>query len=293
MDHFTPPMVTREILQYLLVEGETESVEFKQKLNNVKVAVQLIAGMANSNGGVIFVGVDDNGNPIGLSEEALILSRTAVRRAADSLFPDHIPSGYLSTREIRLQEGAILAIQVPALPDQMKPLRTADGSVYVRRGTETHKEASSPPPESASKLSEREVGIFVAMSFQVEREPALVDYYEAMKRAIQRTGLRCHVNRVDEVEGDYEITAQIEKMITTADIVIADFTLNSPNVYYEAGIARGANVYTIRTARKDTDIPFDVGTKKFILYANATQLEEALIEPLQKASVEAQKRHPN
>ncbi len=85
------------------------------------------------------------------------------------------------------------------------------------------------------------------------------------------------------MNGDYEITQKIEEMIAASDIVIADFTLSSPNVYYEAGIARGAGVYTIRLARKDTEIPFDIGNKKFILYANATQLEEALLNPLRDA----------
>jgi hypothetical protein len=278
----------REFLRETLAGGESELVEFKHNLNNLKVAVRLIAGMANNKGGVILVGVDDNGDPIGLSQNALAMARGTALRAAESLFPNHAPPG-LAIQDYLSPEGPVIAIHVPALPEQMKPLRTADGSVYVRRGSETLKEVSSPPPEPDSGLGNRELAIFVAMSFQEEREPALVDYYEAMKRAIGRSGARFRIDRVDEIHGDYEVTAHIEKMITTADVMIADFTLNSPNVYYEAGIARGANVYTIRTARKDTDIPFDVRTKKFILYANATQLEESLIEPLQKAAAEANK----
>ncbi|MGA5520157.1 helix-turn-helix domain-containing protein [Streptomyces pseudogriseolus] len=288
MEYISPS--TREFLYTTLAEGESERVEFKTTLSNIKVAVRLIAGMANNEGGVILVGVDDQGDPIGLSPTAIKIARDTALRAAESLFPNHAPPGLL-IRDHLSPKGPVLTIHVPALPEQMKPLRTADGSVFVRRGTETHKEVSSPPP-GPDLIGGRELAIFVAMSFQEEREPALVDYYEAMKRAIRRSGIKSRIDRVDEVHGDYEVTAHIEKMITTADIVIADFTLNSPNVYYEAGIARGANVYTIRTARKDTDIPFDVGTKKFILYANATQLEESLIEPLQRAATEAKRRQP-
>jgi hypothetical protein len=130
------------------------------------------------------------------------------------------------------------------------------------------------------------MSLFVAMSFRFEEEPALVDYFEAIKRASKKSGLPILIYRMDLIEGDYEISSTVEEKIRECDAVLADFTLNSPNVYFEAGIARGAGRYVIRTARKGTELQFDIKTWKTIIYANATQLETQLIDPLRAAYVE-------
>ncbi|MGW4541381.1 AlbA family DNA-binding domain-containing protein [Streptomyces chartreusis] len=276
--------LTIQAVRQMLQEGESQWVEFKGTLTNASTAARDVAAMANSGGGNIIVGVDAEGNPLGLSPKSRARVRDLVARVGELILPEAgEATTWLRFDEYQLDGGIVLVVRVRDIPEQYKPIRTVDGIVYQRRGDHVVKVATSSPNATAS-VAQRELKIFVAMSFQVDREPALVDYYYAMKRAIQRSGIRYRIDRVDEVYGDYEVTAKIEEMITSADVVIADFTLNSPNVYYEAGIARGSKVYTIRTARKDTDIPFDVGTKKFILYANATQLEESLIEPLQRAS---------
>ncbi|MCI3152943.1 ATP-binding protein [Streptomyces sp. GB4-14] len=278
-----PWRLTQESVREMLRNGESQTVEFKATLTNATVAAKEIAAMANSGGGFIFVGVDINGNPTGLDEKSRSRAQELASRVAGSIFPSSYRGVQLYIGEYPINRAIVLALGVPDLPEKFRPIRTADGSVYVRRNDHVVRVSLSAPPAKVGAAEQKELKIFVAMSFQVDREPALVDYYHAMRRAIGRSGIKCRVDRVDEVPGDYEVTAKIEEMITSADVVIADFTLNSPNVYYEAGIARGAQVYTIRTARKDTEIPFDVGTKKFILYANATELEESLIVPLQSA----------
>lgn len=280
-DHFT-----YEALRQMLEQGESQAVEFKYDIAGTGELAKDVAAMANSGGGLIFVGVDDKGRPAGLTERSRKRARARVEQVAESIFPELHDQARLAVGEYLIGGGVILAISVPDIPEELKPVRTVDGTVYTRRDDRVVRVSPNtlPPPSDATE--QKEIRIFVAMSFQVDREPALVDYYHAMKRAMERSGIKYQIDRVDEVHGDYEVTAKIEEMIASADVVIADFTLNSPNVYYEAGIARGSKVYTIRTARKDTEIPFDVGTKKFILYANATQLEESLIEPIQRAALE-------
>lgn len=125
------------------------------------------------------------------------------------------------------------------------------------------------------------------MAFRFEEEPALVDYFEAIKRAVARSGAPIVVNRVDLDEGDYEVTQEVIDRLSAADFVLADFTLGSPNVYFEAGVARGAGKYTLRTARRGTELPFDIGTWRTIFYVNATQLESALLPALANAYQEA------
>jgi nucleoside 2-deoxyribosyltransferase len=96
------------------------------------------------------------------------------------------------------------------------------------------------------------------MSFRDEEEPALVDYYRAIQRAVSRCQLPLKLRRVDREEGDYEISQQLMRDIDSADIVIADYTLSSHNVYFEAGYARGKGKRLIQIARKGTVLQFDV-----------------------------------
>jgi nucleoside 2-deoxyribosyltransferase len=73
--------------------------------------------------------------------------------------------------------------------------------------------------------------------------------------------------------------------IDGADIVIADLTLNPRNVYFELGYARGKGKRVIQTARKGTLLEFDIRNWRTLLYRNATQLEEKLIEEIREAYV--------
>ena len=125
--------------------------------------------------------------------------------------------------------------------------------------------------------------MFVAMSLRVEEEPALVDYFAAISRAVATTGLPMSVERIDLQEGDYEISQEIMNRISEADIVLADFTLSPLNVYFELGFARGCGRTIIQTARRDTSLEFDVRNWRTLFYRNATELEEKLVPELRRA----------
>jgi hypothetical protein len=118
---------------------------------------------------------------------------------------------------------------------------------------------------------------FVAISFRNEQDPALIDYYNAMLRSVARTKLPINLNRIDCKEGDYEISQQIMHEIKKCDFILADFTLNSHNVYFEVGFGRAIRKKIIQTAKADTPLQFDVRNWKTIFYRNATELEEKLI----------------
>jgi len=121
--------------------------------------------------------------------------------------------------------------------------------------------------------------IFVAMSFCTEEESSLVDYYKSMERAAGRCSTsNIILRRIDEMQGDYEITQALMKEIDNSDVVLADFTLSPQNVYYEVGYARGKGKTLIRIARKDTRLEFDVRNSRTLTYRNATELEELLVK---------------
>lgn len=144
------------------------------------------------------------------------------------------------------------------------------------------KEISEAETSPEFSLDSR-VFVFVAMSFRNAEDPALVDYFEAMRRAAARTQLPLDLRRIDSVEGDFEISQSILREIDQAMIVIADFTLSPRNVYFEAGYARGKGKRVIQTARKDTPLEFDTRSWNTIFYRNTKELEGALAQALTSA----------
>lgn len=62
----------------LIRQGEGQFVEFKKKANHPEKIVREVVAFANSGGGHLFVGVDDNGTPSGLrhpEDEEFVLSK--------------------------------------------------------------------------------------------------------------------------------------------------------------------------------------------------------------------------
>ena len=104
-----------------------------------------------------------------------------------------------------------------------------------------------------------------------------------MQRAVTVTRLPIELRRIDLVEGDYEISQEVMNEIDEADIVLADFTLNARNVYFELGYARSAQKRIIQTARKETALEFDVRNWRTLFYRNATELESNLVGAFQAA----------
>src|SRR6185295_19981771 len=99
---------------------------------------------------------------------------------------------------------------VPERPEDGGLSTTAEGRVYLRRGSRIE-EVPLTTTADDSTVSAREGGSlrgFVAMSFHEEQEPALVDYFEAMKRAADQAQCPIELHRIDLKEGDYDITSE-------------------------------------------------------------------------------------
>jgi nucleoside 2-deoxyribosyltransferase len=118
------------------------------------------------------------------------------------------------------------------------------------------------------------------MSFRDDEEPALVDYWHAMKRAATRAWGNFDLKRIDDVDGDYEVIDRIYQEIDAADMVIADLTMSPANVYLELGYARGRSKRVIQTCHEDTPLEFDVRGNRTLIYRNAATLEEKLLSLL-------------
>lgn len=119
--------------------------------------------------------------------------------------------------------------------------------------------------------------IFVVMCFDKKYD----DVYEALKIAGKLVEDRnLIIERVSEPLGDYIITEKIEQSIKRAELIICDVSEKSPNVYYELGYARAKNKTIILTAKRGTELPFDVRQHRTNFYSNPIQLQKIVSEEL-------------
>jgi len=290
-------VLTPEGVGELLRLGEGQRIEFKQRTPHEKRLAKLMAAFANSEGGWLFVGVADAGQVVGLSgDEARQAART-IEAVGQSLFGRRVPAltATLDGREIVYAE-------IDQVDKDRGPVGTADGRFYVREGSATvdASERLLAPSTPTGRALARQQGnasiqtltIFVAMSFRQEEDPALEDYFEAMKRAARVKGFKLTVTRADMGNDDYEMSQRVLDLIDEADVVIADLTLNSSNVYYELGYARGRRIPVIQTARVDTDLAFDTKTWRTTIYRNATELQKKIRPRIEEACISSGRRKP-
>jgi hypothetical protein len=122
-------------------------------------------------------------------------------------------------------------------------------------------------------LAERMVtprNVFTIMSFKREFR----DVYASCKEVCKEFGFVAE--RTDESGSLERIMPRVEKGIRGSGIVIADVSESSPNVFYEMGFARGLGKDVIMTARKGTELPFDVGDIPAIFWEIQDDLKDGL-----------------
>lgn len=279
----------------LISQGESERLELKPKLPVDNVAARTLSAFANTSGGTLILGVGSQGNIIGLTETEVNRAVVRLHNIASSLFS--WPTDYGS---FDLNGRHLVYVTVSKAPAHLTPVTTSDGTAYLRQGNASvrmdltqlastqqagggNTKAAKGRRPGSGEIPRKHLVVFVAMSFRFEEEPSLVDYYSAIERTVKKTKLPITLARMDLYEGDYEISKKLMDAIDEADIVLADFTLNSANVYFELGYARGRRKRTIQTARKDTALEFDIRNWRTLFYRNATELEAKLIAELEKA----------
>lgn len=266
-------------------QGESQLVEFKLRLPPQEDLAKLLAAFANSQGGILLLGVRDDGSIEGLTDDEVGRAVDGIHRVAESLFSWPVEVGAVEIKG----KGAVYVVVDPA-PRAYSPVTTSRGDIFLREGVRVKQvpaENIVQPPETGLRFHtvppKSRITLFVAMSFRDEEEPALIDYFRAIERAVAETKLPITVKRMDLVEGDYEISQQIMEEIDRSHIVFADFTLSARNVYFELGYARGREKRVIQTARKGTALEFDVRNWRTVFYRNATELEQKLVAEIKGA----------
>ncbi len=115
-------------LQLLILQGEGETLEFKQKITHADRIARTLVSFANTRGGQILVGVKDNGSISGVDpeEEKYTLEK------AITFFCD--PPVKVRYEEIDTEDGTILKVIIPesATKPHVAKLKDNDWRSYIR-----------------------------------------------------------------------------------------------------------------------------------------------------------------
>lgn len=112
--------------------------------------------------------------------------------------------------------------------------------------------------------------VFTIMSFKRE----FYDVFASCKEVCRE--FKFEAERTDESSSLERVLPRIENGIRKSAFVIADVSDQSPNVFYELGYAKALGKDVIVTAKKGTQLPFDVGDIPTIFWEIQEDLKEGL-----------------
>lgn len=119
---------------------------------------------------------------------------------------------------------------------------------------------------------------FVLMPFSPEWAPAV---HESIQTVLSEADVTCL--RADDFFTSTDIVQDIWEGIRDARLVVADLTGRNPNVMYEVGLAHALAKPTILLCQDIRDLPFDLSTRRALLY----EPSETGLEALRKALASA------
>lgn len=138
--------------------------------------------------------------------------------------------------------------------------------------------AITRPPAMTSQPTARAQAFMVMPFGRADLEVVYNDFVKPVLEA--RCGLACI--RGDDIFGSNVVMDDVRASIASADIVIADLTEKSPNVFYEVGISHAMDKPVLLLAQSLDDVPFDLRHRRVLLYEytpqGCKQLEATIVE---------------
>jgi len=119
--------MTVEEVKNIIQNGENSYIEFKEEEIKAKDLAEEIVAFSNSEGGIILIGVDDEGNIKGIKDSKL--EETVMNICRNNCIPNVIPL----YESIKVDGKTIAIITIPK--GLNKPYYTSDHKYYIRVGT--------------------------------------------------------------------------------------------------------------------------------------------------------------
>jgi ATP-dependent DNA helicase RecG len=132
--------MTPNTLQKLITQGENSQLEFKSEAVRPEAVAREITAFANYQGGILLIGVEDDGIISGVSKPNMEEWITNITRH------NIIPALNLQTTAVEMQGKTVFAVEIPKGTD--KPYQTVEGKYWIRVGS-TNRTASK---EELSRL---------------------------------------------------------------------------------------------------------------------------------------------
>lgn len=121
-------------LQAIIDRGEDGQHQFKSDVTNINTLAAEMVAFSNGMGGLILIGVNDDGSFAGLTREDMgRLNQLVANAASQSVRPPINPQ----TENIATQGGLVMAIQIPQ--GISKPYMDNNGLIWVKSGADKRK----------------------------------------------------------------------------------------------------------------------------------------------------------
>jgi len=121
----------------IIERGEDSHHQLKRNVHNPTGMAQDLAAFANTTGGLLIIGVNDDGTIEGLSKEDIRRLNQMISNVASSHIRNPINP---TTENVQLEDGLVMVVTVGEGVD--KPYITNDGVIYVRSGADKRKVTS-------------------------------------------------------------------------------------------------------------------------------------------------------
>jgi len=179
---------------------------------------------------------------------------------------------------LRQMSGFVKRGQTPTHFNSSEVLRLfGSGAVLNEVGTYLREARNETVPCSWDRMfsleeawiAEKQHQVFIAMPFTQPWSATVDNWIRVLIRDLHWLPLRA-----DELFETRDVLSGIWKGICESEIVVADLTGRNPNVLYEVGIAHCLGKPVVFTCQKSEDIPFDLSTRRVVLY-NLAELDIA------------------